>query len=174
MNAIRPLALALTLACAAALPVSNAQAGLVHAGFGSGVCKASNGANTNLFFGLYNVKNVSNTTQYVTCNTEFIRDRLVNLLPGAGYKLSMIVGSTSAVPQTVTCIASVGQGGGIASQSTKVVTTVAGAPGRLDFFPVELKAYSDTSSLSVYCGLKPATNIGLFLAQQPEVNVLVP
>ncbi|MFS8063792.1 MAG: hypothetical protein ACMG5Z_04305, partial [Luteimonas sp.] len=139
----------------------------------SGACKASNGANTNLFYGLYNVKNISTGTQYVTCNTEFIREYLINLLPGAGYRVSMIIGSSSTVAQTVTCTASVGNGGS-ATQSTKTVTTVAGTPARLDYYPAELRAYSDTSSLAVYCGLKPGTSIGLFIAQQPEKNVLIP
>lgn len=174
MNALRPLVLALTVAGALMVPAQKANAGLNYISVGAGVCKASNGVNTNLNYGLFVLRNVSSVTQNVTCNVPFIRENTIGLLAGAGYRVALIIGSTSATPRTVTCTASVNHGNGDAAQVTKSVIVSSTAGGRLDYAPSELRGFYDTDSLSIVCGLTPGASIGLVKTAQPEYNVIIP
>ncbi|HVR81334.1 MAG TPA: hypothetical protein VHF02_04520 [Luteimonas sp.] len=171
MNALRPLVLALTVAGALLVPAQKANASLVYSAAGSGVCKASDGQSTNLQFSPLYVRNKSAVAQYVTCNVGFIRERIIGLQPGAGYRLKMSIVSSSATPQTVTCTAVVGPSA-VVVQSTKSVLVSSAAPGELNYTAAELRAYTDTTSLAAYCRLLPGTAISVFIVGQPEVNLL--
>lgn len=175
MNALRPLALlAVTVAGLLLVPPQKAHAGLNYISLGSGICKASNGLNTNLNYNLFAVRNISTVTQYVTCHVPFIREDFIGLLSGAGFSLNMLIGSVSSTPQTVTCTASVNHSNYDAIQSTKSVSVSSTAGGRLDWTPAELRAFTVNDSLSIYCGLAPKTSIGFVRARQPEYDVLIP
>jgi hypothetical protein len=175
MNGFRQLVGVLAVAgVGSLLPVQEANAGLVYAALGSGVCRATDGKDTNLYYNPYSVRNNSGVNQYITCHVPFIRENLLGLLPGAGYGLTMRFGSTSPTARNVTCTAYV-VNSGVVSLATQTVAVSSISPGgQMDFTPLELQATSDKASLSVKCLLAPDTYLSLFYAVQPETNLLIP
>lgn len=171
MNAVR-LALPAALAVALLVP-AQADARLVHAQLGSGVCKATDGNNTNLSYQMFYLRNNNPGIKNVTCNTPFVREELVKLMTNAGYSLQIVVSSAVATPQNVTCIASAGSNAS-AAQSAKTMATSAAASARFSWNASELPTFNNTDSLAVICGLAPNTAVGLYVATQPEVQTVVP
>ncbi len=175
MNALRPLALTLAIAGALMVPAQNANAGqFINAGLGSGVCKHADGNNNTLQYSLQNVRNKSATIQYVICNVPFFHERVIGLLTGSGFQVAIDLRSSNPTAQTVTCTATVNHGnpGTVLTTKSGVVSTTLSA--RLNYDASELRAFYDTDSLSVYCGLPPGTAIAAFIAAQPDTNVLIP
>lgn len=171
MNAIH-LVLPAALVVALFVP-AEAEARLVHAQLGSGVCKATDGNNTNLQYQMFYLRNNNPGIKNVTCHTPFVREEMVQLLTNAGYSLQVVVSSAVATPQNVTCTASAGSNVS-ATQSAKTMATSSAASARFSWNATELRTFNNTDSLAVICGLAPSTAIGLFVATQPEVQTVVP